>query len=123
MFGSRRAIAKNSYVIKVPEATEIANLPADSPEPILALLASADVAAGAVSKKCTACHVFEAGGANKVGPALWSINKAKRALMDMPIQQHWQTLAAHGTISVNAFWQSQKPISRAQNEFCWSEKT
>ena len=40
---------------------------------------SADIAAGKkLAKKCTACHVFEAGGANKVGPALWSIvNKAK----------------------------------------------
>ena len=47
-----------------------------------ALLASADVAAGEkLAKKCTACHVFEAGGANKVGPALWGIvNKAKASV-------------------------------------------
>ena len=74
-------LAKNSYVIDVPEATEGADIaPQDTgPEPILALLASADIAAGEkLAKKCTACHVFEAGGANKVGPALWSIvNKAK----------------------------------------------
>ena len=72
---------KNSYVIEVPEATKVADVaPQDTgPEPILALLASADVAAGEkLAKKCTACHVFEAGGVNKVGPALWSIvNKAK----------------------------------------------
>ena len=74
-------LAENSYVIEVPEATEVADaVPQDTgPEPILALLASADVAAGEkLAKKCTACHVFEAGGANKVGPALWGIvNKAK----------------------------------------------
>ena len=74
-------LAENAYVIEVPEATELAEAaPKDTgPEPILALLASADVAAGAkLAKKCTACHVFEAGGANKVGPALWSIvNQAK----------------------------------------------
>ena len=77
-------LAENSYVIEVPEATEVANAaPQDTgPEPILALLASADVAAGEkLAKKCTACHVFEAGGANKVGPALWSIvNKAKASV-------------------------------------------
>ena len=74
-------LAKNSYVIEVPEATEVADaVPQDKgPEPILALLASADVSAGEkLAKKCTACDVFEAGGANKVGPTLWSIvNKAK----------------------------------------------
>jgi cytochrome c len=44
------------------------------PEPISALLASADVAAGqALSKKCSACHSFDEGGPNKVGPHLWNI--------------------------------------------------
>jgi cytochrome c len=43
-------------------------------EPILGLLASADVAKGeTVAKKCLTCHVFEAGGENKVGPGLWSL--------------------------------------------------
>ena len=74
-------LEQNAYVIEVPEATGLAEAaPEDTgPEPILALLASADVAAGAkLAKKCSACHVFEAGGANKVGPALWSIvNQAK----------------------------------------------
>ncbi len=44
------------------------------PEPISALLATADMAAGqALTKKCSACHSFEEGGPNKVGPALWNI--------------------------------------------------
>jgi len=43
-------------------------------EPIGALLASADLAAGEkVGKKCAACHNFAEGAGNKVGPALYNI--------------------------------------------------
>jgi cytochrome c len=38
------------------------------------LLAQADVDAGAKSaRKCAACHSFEEGGANKIGPPLWDV--------------------------------------------------
>ena len=41
---------------------------------IAALLAAADPARGqVVAKKCAACHSFEQGGPNKVGPNLWDI--------------------------------------------------
>lgn len=41
---------------------------------IAALLADADSGAGQkVSKKCTACHSFDKGGKNKVGPNLWDV--------------------------------------------------
>jgi len=80
-----RKLAENSYVIEIPEAAEVADAaPQDTgPEPILALLASADLAAGEkLAKKCTACHVFEAGGANKVGPALWGVVDKSKASVD-----------------------------------------
>ncbi len=69
-------LAENAYPIEVTTETAAASdAPAASgPEPVLALLASADADAGLkTAKKCTACHVFEKGGQNKVGPALWNI--------------------------------------------------
>ncbi|MDJ0930327.1 cytochrome c family protein [Breoghania sp.] len=38
------------------------------------MLAKADAGKGEkVAKKCVACHTFEEGGANKVGPNLWGV--------------------------------------------------
>ncbi len=43
-------------------------------EPVSGLLAKADVAAGQqVAQKCQACHDFNKGGPNKIGPNLWGI--------------------------------------------------
>ena len=44
------------------------------PDPILDFIATADVAKGQrISKACAACHSFEQGGADKVGPNLYNI--------------------------------------------------
>ncbi|ACA16116.1 cytochrome c class I [Methylobacterium sp. 4-46] len=43
-------------------------------EPLPVRLASADAAKGqSAAKKCAACHNFDKGGANKVGPNLWGV--------------------------------------------------
>ena len=70
----------HAYPIEVTEVASTAAAAAPAgPEPILALLAEADVAAGMkLAKKCTACHVFDEGGANKVGPALYNIVNADK---------------------------------------------
>ena len=65
-----------STVLDLPEAVVAASGGAEpkGAEPILALLASADLAAGEnTAKKCVACHVFEKGGQNKVGPHNWGV--------------------------------------------------
>ena len=66
----------NAYPIEVPEKNEIKSKVAEEViiEPILALLATADLESGLkISKKCVACHGFDAGGPNKIGPNLYNI--------------------------------------------------
>ncbi len=48
-------------------------------EPVLHLMASADVAKGQkLSKACAACHSFEKGGPVKTGPNLWNMVGGKK---------------------------------------------
>lgn len=65
------------YVIALPEKAGEAPAAAAKPEevaPIAVRLASADVQRGqAVAKQCAACHTFEKGGPNRVGPNLFGI--------------------------------------------------
>ena len=101
-------LAENAYVIKVAETADTAAAaPVDiGPEPIMALLASADLGAGEkLSKKCSACHVFDAGGQNKTGPALW--NAVNRPLGASEGYAYSDALAGFGGAwdyaSLNAF--------------------
>jgi len=56
-----------------PAAGAQAAAPAVIP-PVAPLLAKADMAAGEASaKKCAACHTFDKGGANRIGPNLFDI--------------------------------------------------
>lgn len=65
-----------AYKIELPEAVAEAGEAAAPVEekPVALLLASADVAAGEkAAKKCAACHSFDKGGPNRVGPALYGV--------------------------------------------------
>ena len=77
---------ENAYPIEIKQVAVSgeATTPVDEgPEPILALLASADIEAGIkVAKKCTACHEFNADGKNKTGPMLWNIVDASKGMKD-----------------------------------------
>lgn len=64
------------YNIEVAEAEGAAASGGEeaAAEQIAPLLASANLGDGEkLTKRCTACHSFEKGGANKVGPALYDV--------------------------------------------------
>jgi cytochrome c len=66
--------AKPGYDIAVKEPADHKEGPKEPEKPIAALLANASADKGKVAaKKCEACHTFEKGGPNKVGPNLWGV--------------------------------------------------
>jgi cytochrome c len=74
-------LAKPGYEVTVPEQTP-SGKPAEpeKQQPIEQLLANADVKRGENSaKKCQACHTFNKGGRNMVGPNLWGVIGRPRA--------------------------------------------
>jgi len=68
--------AKPGYAIEVKAEAEGGKpgAPKEAEKPIAVLLASASVEKGqAAAKACQACHTFEKGGPNRVGPNLWDV--------------------------------------------------
>jgi cytochrome c len=74
--------SKPGYNIAVKEQAEgeKAGAAKEPDQPIETLLAKASVEKGqATAKQCQACHTFEKGGPNRVGPNLWNIVNRTRA--------------------------------------------
>jgi len=71
---------KPGYNIMVQEHPSGASASAPAEVPIETLFATADASHGeATSKQCQACHTFEKGGPNRLGPNLWGIIGRPRA--------------------------------------------
>ena len=69
-----RPAGKAGYDLPEPEPEAAAAPTAEAVEPIPVRLASANVEKGqGGTKACQACHSFEKGGPNKVGPGLWEV--------------------------------------------------
>ena len=73
--------AKPGYEIAVKETGgEKAGGAKEAEQPIETLLAAASAEKGeATAKQCQACHTFEKGGPNRVGPNLWNVVNRPRA--------------------------------------------
>lgn len=69
--------AKRGYMIEGAESEgDVASAPVEDAAPvdIAPFMAKADAAAGeGLAKKCTACHTFDKGGRNGVGPNQWGL--------------------------------------------------
>src|SRR4030095_10230873 len=72
--------SKPGFNIAVKEAEGEKAGPKEPDQPIETLLAKASVEKGqTAAKQCQACHTFEKGGPNRVGPNLWNIVNPPRA--------------------------------------------
>lgn len=101
------------YIIEIAEAATGDAAEAPVEVSLAALMAEADADRGQkVAKKCAACHSFDNGGANKVGPNLWNVvNKAAGAVDGFKYSAAMTEYGAEHTWSfeeLNAFLASPK---------------
>lgn len=73
-------LKENAFAVEVAESAGAGGVKVEKKaEPVLALIAEADIARGQkLSKACAACHSFDQGGPNGVGPNLWALVDRKK---------------------------------------------
>ena len=72
-------LTEDAVAVEAAEASAGGGAKVALAEPILALIAAADIERGkAVTKACAACHSFDKGGPNAVGPNLYDIVGRKK---------------------------------------------
>lgn len=109
-----RGLEENAFsVIESEAVAEGSETVAAAEESLATLLASADPAAGeTLGRQCTACHVFEEGGDNRVGPGLWNVVGADIAAHDgfaysdalQGIEGDWTYEALDGFLAAPRDW-------------------
>jgi cytochrome c len=105
--------AKPGYDIVVPEHPTEAGKPAEPEVPFASLLASADVKKGENgAKKCIACHTFQKGGPNLVGPNLYGIvNRPKASIAGFNYTAAMKSKTGNWTIDdLNIYLQNPKAM-------------
>lgn len=73
-------LEEDAYIVEVAEAPVGGGPVVEAvAEPIADLIAAADVTRGEqLSKACAACHSFDKGGPNKIGPNMWNVYNNKK---------------------------------------------
>lgn len=105
--------AKPGFDIALPEHPVEEGKPAEPEVPFANLLASADVKKGeTAAKKCVACHTFQKGGPNLVGPNLYGIvNRAKASIAGFNYTAAMKSKTGNWTIDdLNVYLQNPKAM-------------
>lgn len=106
-------LEEDAYPIEVADVAstggEVVEAVAD---PIADLIASADIAMGEkLAKACAACHSFDKGGPNKIGPNLWGVYNASKGV-------HADFAYSQALLDKGGVWDVEN-----LNTFLWKPKT